>query len=125
MSIVINSSSVLPRPAFIFEAKLLRKNGFPIGLYAGDGGMKCFIYGEYARTNSSAAMIAYVQTDNPNRWINELRRVFTNDVNKELRIKEGLRKVKILPYLDGEWISRHERDDNDDIDIFHIFLDCS
>lgn len=124
LDIVVVSSTKLPRPAFVFEAKILRKNGFPIGLYAGSGGMQCFVKGEYACDYPCAAMVGYFQSDDADRWINELERVFNEDLTGELNIKQGLQKVEVLPNLTFERISRHSRLDNNDIDIYHIFLDC-
>lgn len=125
LDIVVVCSSKLPRPEFIFEAKLLRRNGFPIGLYTGYGGMQCFIRGDYAANYPVAAMIGYMQTDDSKRWLAELKRSFTNDVHNVLRIKASLRKVTVIPHLNNEWISVHKRGRNSDIGIFHIFLDCT
>jgi hypothetical protein len=125
LDIVIVCSAVLPRPTFIFEAKLLRKNGFPIGKYTGDGGMQCFIRGEYAADNHCAAMIGYIQSDNAYRWAKELQRSFNNDTHGILKIKQSLQQCLVIPELPSEWLSIHERENNDNIEIHHIFLDCT
>lgn len=125
IDIVAVCSAKLPRPEFMFEAKLLRKNGFPVSLYVGDEGMLCFIRNEYAASYPAAAMIGYLQSDDANRWFNELERVFSNDVAGDLRIKLPLRKVKVLAPLEEEWISEHGRVNNNDIQLFHILLDCT
>lgn len=125
IDIVIVCSAKLPRPEFMFEAKLLRKNGFPISLYIGDGGMQCFIRGEYAASYPAAGMIGYIQSDDANRWFNELERKFNEDMHDNLRIRSSLKKIEVLSALKDEWVSRHYRENNTDIQLFHIFLDCT
>src|ERR1700674_3392724 len=48
LDIVTTCSMRLPRPEFMFEAKRLKANGFPIGLYLGRGGLHRFIRGQYS-----------------------------------------------------------------------------
>ncbi len=125
LDIVAVCSSKLPRPEFIFEAKLLRKNGFPISLYAGSGGMQAFIQGEYAANYPAAAMIGYMQTDDASRWIKELERRFRNDKKGVLGITRVLTRINVVRTLHDEWFSTHHRTLAGDIELFHIFLDCT
>lgn len=123
LDIVATCSFKLPRPEFVFEAKVLRKNGFPISKYTGDDGMLCYIRGNYAEKYPAAAMIGYIQSDTPKRWFTELKRKFDSDEGS-LLIQKHLRKVKVLKSFSDEWVSTHGRQDNTPIEIFHIFLDC-
>lgn len=125
LDIVIQCNLILPRPEFIFEAKLLRKNAFPISRYTGSGGMLCFIRGEYAAKYDAAAMIGYVQSDDPSRWYEELERSFSEDATGDLRVVSPLRKVSVHPALTDEWMSQHSRHENTNIVLFHIFLVCT
>lgn len=123
LDIVATCSFKLPRPEFVFEAKVLSKNGFPIGKYTGDDGMLCYLRSDYAAKHPAAAMIGYIQSDTPKRWLTELKRKFYSDEGS-LNIQKHLRKVNVLKSLPDEWVSTHGRQDNAPIEIFHIFLDC-
>lgn len=70
-----------PRPQYIFEAKRLRKNGYPIGKYIGEDGLQCFIKGIYASEYPEGTMIGYVQSDAPSYWESELKRSFARNLS--------------------------------------------
>jgi hypothetical protein len=125
LDLVIVSGHNCPRPEYIFEAKRLRKNGFPIGEYVGEDGLQCFVKGVYASQYIEAAMVGYDQSGDAIYWEKELRRRFDNDLNNDLCIKQLLQKAQVLSSLNDVWISEHEREENDSIVIYHIFLDCS
>ena len=122
LDIVATCSFNLPRPEFVFEAKVLRKNGFPISKYTGNDGMLCYIRGNYAQKYPAAAMIGYVKSDTADRWYLELKRKFDSD-DGSLCILKYLRKSNVLESLPHEWVSVHSRRNNVNIEIFHIFLD--
>lgn len=125
IDIVIECSWKLPRPEFMFEAKLLRKGGFPIGRYTGDDGMQCYIRGEYAADYPAGAMVAYVQSDTFDYWYAQLEHTLNADKKGDLFVITSLHPSAVVTGLPDEWASRHKRVNNSDIDIFHIFLDCS
>ena len=114
-----------PRPKYIFEAKLLRKNGFPISEYVGKGGLQCFTKGVYASQCPEAAMVGYVQSDAASYWESELKRRFNGDPNNDLRIIQLLQKVQVLSSMPNVWVSEHERVTSSSIAAYHIFLNCS
>ena len=123
LDLVVVSGHFRPRPKYIFEAKRLRKNGYPIGKYVGEGGLQCFVKGVYASEHPEAAMIGYLQSDNAIYWETELHRSFKD--SSDLCIKQLLQKAQVLLSMPDVWTSEHEREDNDSIVIYHIFLDCS
>ena len=123
IDIVVESSLRLPRPEFMFEAKILRRPGFTIGRYTGTDGMQCYIKSEYAAAYHVAAMVGYVQTDGPDYWYGQLHHKLAADKKKDLRVTLPLQRAKVIDSLPHEWVSRHGREGNDDIDIFHVFLD--
>jgi hypothetical protein len=112
-----------PRSTYVFEAKRLRKNGFPIGKYVGVDGLQCFIQGVYAPQESEAAMIGYMQSDDAIYWEKELNRSFNGNSSNCLCITQVLRKDQILPSMPDVWVSQHKRK-VDDITIYHVFLNC-
>ena len=123
LDLVIVSGHNCPRPQYIFEAKRLRKNGYPISKYVGKEGLQCFIKGVYASQYPEAAMIGYLQSDDAIYWENELYRSFKD--SPDLCIKRLLQKTQVLSSITDVWTSEHERQENDSILIYHIFLDCS
>lgn len=122
--IMICFSGCRPRIEFFVEAKRLKANGFPIGEYVGKDGLQCFLRGDYACDCVSAAMIAYVQSDTPDRWFAQLDNRFSSDNLKTLGIKSKLNQVSVLSDLNYEWVSEHSRNGSKRITIYHIFLDC-
>jgi hypothetical protein len=125
LDLVIICSHGCPRPKYIFEAKRLRKNGYPIGKYVGEGGLQCFIKGVYASQYPEAAMIGYVQSDASSYWESELKRSFDEDIHKDLCIIQLLQKVQVLSSISDAWVSEHERITGSSIAIYHIFFNCS
>jgi len=91
LDLVVVSGHFRPRPKYIFEAKRLRKNGYPIGKYVGEGGLQCFVQGVYASEHPEAAMIGYLQSDNAIYWETELNRSFKD--SSDLCIKQLLQKA--------------------------------
>jgi len=124
LDIVTVCSMRLPRPEFLFEAKRLKVNGFPIGLYLGPDGIQCFLRGKYAAEYPAAGMIAYMQSHDATRWMSQLASSFAGKRNK-LRVTRNLLSISIHPSLKHELVSGHGRSGNTDILIFHIFLDCT
>jgi hypothetical protein len=125
LDLVVVSSHSRPRPKYIFEAKRLRKNSYPIGRYMGEDGLQCFTKGVYASQYPEAAMVGYIQSDAASYWETELKRCFENDLHNSLCIKQQIQKVKILPSMPNVWVSEHERSELRSITVYHIFLDCS
>jgi hypothetical protein len=125
LDIVVESSLNYLRPEYIFEAKRLRKNGYPIGEYVGKDGLQCYIKEIYASKYPEAAMVGYIQSDAATYWENELKRRFNHDPNNDLCIKQILQKTQVLTSLPDAWVSEHERVVSGSITVYHIFLNCS
>ncbi|AFY60513.1 hypothetical protein [Synechococcus sp. PCC 6312] len=126
LDIVVESN--LPReirPEYIFEAKRLRKNGYPIGKYVGEDGLQCFVKEVYASQYPEAAMVGYVQSDDASYWVSELKRSFDGDINNDLHIIQLLQKAQVLSSIPDVWVSKHERMAGGLIAMYHIFLNCS
>ena len=128
LDITLVRTGIRPRISYIIEAKRLRTNGFPIGKYIGAGGMGDFIECRYGRECPEAAMVALFEDRDIVHWHSELRRVFKEDVesdSNQLRTTNSLVEVNVLPDLEGELKSEHDRTKSAGIiRIFHIFLDC-
>jgi len=125
LDLVVVSGHSRPRPKYIFEAKRLRKNGYPIGKYVGEDGLQCFVKGVYASEYSEAAMIGYIQSDVASYWESELKRSFDEDLHNNLCIIRLLQKVQVLSSISDAWFSEHKRTEGSSIAIYHIFFNCS
>jgi hypothetical protein len=125
LDLVVVSGHSRPRPKYIFEAKRLRKNSYPIGKYIGEDGLQCFVKEVYASQYPEAAMVGYVQSDASSYWGSELRRSFDGDLNNDLRIIQLLQRVQVLSSMPDVWVSEHERITGSAIAVYHIFLNCS
>lgn len=125
LDLVVVSGHSRPRPKYIFEAKRLRKNGYPIGKYVGRDGLQCFVKGVYAAQYPEAAMIAYIQSDVASYWESELNRCFDGDSNNVLCTTKLLQRVQVLTSTPDMWVSEHERGVGNSIAVYHIFLNCS
>lgn len=125
VDLVVECSRSKPRQKYIFEAKRLRKRGYPISKYTDKEGLQQFIVGTaYATQYPEAAMIGYIQSDNYEYWIRELTRKFTES-NNGLSIIQELRQVEVIASLPNELMSQHDRSTGSPITVYHILLDCS
>ena len=125
LDLVIVDGHNRPRSKYIFEAKRLRKNGYPISRYMGEDGLQCFIKEIYASKYPEAAMIGYIQSGVATYWETELKRSFDNAPNNDLCIKQVLQKMQVIVSLPDTWVSEHERVVSGSITVYHIFLNCS
>ncbi len=113
------------RPQYIFEAKRLCRPNQTLGDYLNDEGILRFLQGRYASHCPEVAMVGYVQTDTVNYWTIALAQRFDRDSANHFRITEKLSQISIVPHLTDEWVSKHRRESEMPIAIFHLFLDCS
>lgn len=112
------------RPEYVFEAKRLRRNGYPVGKYVAPDGMGCFISGLYASRYNEAAMLGYVQSDTVAYWRHRVKERIDKDGNKLCLIPPQYAK-KIIDAFPLEWCSQHERDIvGRPITVYHLLLDC-
>ena len=124
LDIILESSYWNIRPQYGFEAKRLRKNGFPASKYVGPEGMGCFISGSYASRYPEAAMLGYIQSDSVEQW---QKKVIAEIDEKAdiLHLKSPQQNIKVIDEFPNEWISDHNRDSvGYPITIYHILLKC-
>lgn len=124
LDIVFESNHTKPRPTYVFEAKRLKQNAYPIGRYVGEEGLLCFVRGIYAAHYSEAAMLGYMQSGTVDYWTQELKRRFNCDKDKEMRVLQSLKKFEVngCPTI---LVSEHERVENSPITLCHLLVDCS
>jgi len=73
LDIRIDSSQTSPRSRMRFEAKRLGPN-HGVGVYLGVEGIQRIIDGRYARNDSVAGMLGYVQKDTPDDWAKKIEK---------------------------------------------------
>ena len=69
-------------PEIRFEAKRLKKPGFPVSKYVGETGLGEFISCRYAKDDSVAGMLGYVQSGNCESW----SKLIPAELNKNKRM---------------------------------------
>jgi hypothetical protein len=113
------------RIKYVFEAKRLKKNGFPIGLYCGDDGIMRFVQEIYASDCPEVAMIGFYQDMDVEYWFGELTRKFKeNEKGNKMQVVENLTESKVISEFPNEWFSLHQRNSGSQVILFHILLDC-
>lgn len=124
LDIIVELTTIRPRPRYVFKAKRLSSKSHPIGKYTGDDGVLRFIESRYAADCPEAAMVGYVQSDDAGFWNAKLQGEFDADTANRFRIQQKLRRQVVLASLPDEWLSRHGRTTGSPIFLYHIFLDC-
>lgn len=124
--IFIELGSRPQRPAYVFEAKRLRTNGYGAGKYTGVGGMGCFTEGIYAAGYDEATMLGYVQSDTLFEWKKRVKKSITENA-VSLYLQSAQHDEVVIPDFPLEWVSEHARIKAIDkpIKIYHVLLDCT
>jgi len=123
LDIRIDSSQSSPRSRMCFEAKRLGPN-HGTGVYLGDDGIKCLLDGRYARYDSVAGMLGYVQENSPDDWAAEIENAM-DDNARELGVTKsgGWASYHITPELTSTYRTIHDRPGvGPTIEILHTLL---
>ena len=70
--IIVERTQKGRHPRMRFEAKRLKRPGFPASEYVGGKGLGEFIAGNYAARDDTAGMLGYVQSDDCDYWAREI-----------------------------------------------------
>lgn len=113
-----------PRSRFRFEAKRLGK-GHSVKKYLGSEGLDCFLRGDYARNESHAGMLGYIQSGNIDDWGSEIDSELKRDP-KTYQVDSSFKYAK-MPIRECNGVSchrsRHQRKAiGRDILIDHVLL---
>lgn len=124
VDIKLVSHRIRPRLRFCFEAKALR-TGRSLSEYFGEDGLGRFIDGSYSSDQAMGGMVAYVQTDNCDKWCAKLASRLDKDAH---RIGRGgtWTPVRITHELSHTYRTQHKRVKRlPNITIIHTLLDCT
>ena len=126
VDIRIDSALRRPRTRFAFEAKRLGPR-HDVGEYLGKDGLGRFLRGEYARTEDTAGMLGYVQSEKPKDWAERIRRTLAESPADYAIVPErNWRRANLVEGLEHTYCSSHSRQTvNSPIDIYHTLLDFS
>lgn len=113
-----------PRPGYHFEAKRLRRTGSERD-YLGREGLGCFLSGMYASESDESGMLGYVQSGDVNTWMCKLQLAIDQDFQNgnKMFLLSLRQRVSVIDEFPQEWLSKHARQINNDIVIYHILLD--
>ena len=123
LDIRIDSSQNRPRARMRFEAKRLGPH-HGVSVYLGREGIFCFLDGRYAREDSSAGMLGYVQAGSPDSWATKIEQAMNSNATRlSLRRSSCWRKVHVAAELSSTYRSGHDRPSiGHPIEIFHTLL---
>jgi hypothetical protein len=114
-----------PRPRFCFEAKRLNHSG-SAAAYVGDEGLGRFLSGKYAKNDSDAGMLGYVQIGTPGDWAAKIERKLDQE-----RAAHGLDATgqvwhpeSLVPSLTHSYTTTHTRNGHP-FQVFHVLLACA
>lgn len=122
IDIVIEENKCKPRRKYSFEAKRLNKKRHHISKYTGEDGLLRFIEGTYALEDPEAAMIGYVQDQDPKYWYLELQKQLEKQKDIFHLIETLTQDAAIFEH---KGFTVHTRNNGKNIIMFHIFLDCT
>ena len=127
LDLTLIRSDIRPRLSYIMEAKRLKTGGFPIGKYAGSGGMGDFLSCNYAPDAPEASLVGLSQNKDPVYWNGELQRIFDEAERDDVHSLKALtppNPVKVIAEFPDETRSEHLRENGSRLVLFHILLDC-
>ena len=120
----IKSRFLKPRPRYVFEAKRLKKTSHGVSGYLGTDGLHRFLGNtSYAAEAVEAAMLAYVQSPTVDSWIADLTKSLSG-ADPALGIVNPLTPVASSCF-DHLFTTVHRRSNGEELEICHIFLDCT
>lgn len=124
VDIIIECAQRGKNPRIRFEAKRLKKPGFPVGKYVGKKGIGEFISGNYAPECNTAGMLGYVQSDDCDYWSEQISNKM-NEKNKEVcLIKGGQWQKAGFKKITHCYKTKHNRPTvHRELMIYHLLLD--
>jgi hypothetical protein len=102
--------SFLPNPTYCIEAKRLYRSD-SISEYISGEGIGAFTCGEYAKSDATAGMLAYIQAQDEKSWLLKLRRHIS------------LAQIAMPLGPKSCFCSSHQREDGSKIAIIHVLFD--
>jgi hypothetical protein len=107
-----------------FEAKRLKRPGFPVGKYVGRTGLGEFISGDYAPQCNTAGMLGYIQSDDCDYWAKQIPDAL-NKKKKEVHLtKDGQWQKACLENVNDCYKTRHNRPTvKRELLVYHLLLD--
>lgn len=124
LDIQIERTCLGPHSCYSFEAKRLSAGKSGVSEYLGSGGLGAYLDGTYAREDSEAGMLGYVQSHSQEHWREKISERFLGDSAKSgVSSGGGWAEVLILPALKHCYFSKHYRVAvGKPITIYHLLL---
>ncbi len=123
LDIRIDGGPGRPRPRLRFESKRLGPN-HRASAYLGRDGLGCFLDGRYARDDTAAGMLGYIQEGDAKEWGREIGEAMSSDPKKiGLLDSSPWRNERLTKELSFSYRSGHARSNvGAPIEIFHTLL---
>ncbi|MHC4087784.1 MAG: hypothetical protein ACYSWZ_11730 [Planctomycetota bacterium] len=123
VDIIVERTQKGKHPRMRFEAKRLKRPGFPSSEYVGKKGLGEFIACNYAAGDDTAGMLGYVQSDDCDYWAGKISDDLT-EKNKEVGlIKGGQWQKAHLDNIEQCYQTRHNRPKiKRELLVYHLLL---
>lgn len=123
LDIRIDSAAQRPRNRLSFEAKRLGPN-HGASVYLGENGLQRFIDGRYAKGETSAGMLGYVQAGSPDEWAEKIEKAIArNAVKLHPLTSSPWRREQLVVELTHTYRSGHSRPSvGQPVEIYHTLL---
>ena len=124
VDIVCTLTGKKPRSRIKFEAKRLKRQGFPAGKYLDKEGLGEFISGNYAPECDTAGMLGYIQSDDCDYWAEQICDAL-NKKKKEVHLTKNAQWQKAsLENVNDCYKTRHNRSTvKRELLVYHLLLD--
>ena len=110
-------------PRMRFEAKRLKRPGFPASEYVGGKGLGEYIAGNYAAGDDTACMLGYVQSDDCDYWAQKISDDLRKKKKEVCMVKGSHWKKAQLDNIDQCYKTRHNRPTvKRELLVFHLLL---
>ncbi len=124
VDIVCTRTGTKPRSRIKFEAKRLKRPGFPSREYVGRKGLGEFISGNYAPECDTAGMLGYIQSDDCDYWAEQIPDALNKKKQEVHLTKDGQWRKASLENVNDCYKTRHNRPTiKRELLVYHLLLD--
>ena len=124
VDIVCTRTGTKPRSRIKFEAKRLKRPGFPVREYVGNTGLGEFLSGKYAPECDTAGMLGYIQSDNCDYWAEQIPDALNKRKTEVHLTKDGQWQKVSLENVNDCYKTRHNRPTvKRELMVYHLLLD--
>jgi len=123
VDIIVERTQKGRHPRMRFEAKRLKRPGFPASEYVGGKGLGEFIAGNYAAGDDTAGMLGYIQSDDCDYWSGNISDCLRKKKDEVGLIEGGQWQEARVDGIDQCYKTRHNRPTvKRELLVYHLLL---